>query len=173
MKKIFFLTLVLFEISIQSQITTFQINNYSSYYLYGRFGAYGISNNCFPAVNAPVDGDHIVPPNIVNVNYNYYNSSTSIVPINNWWVQTSPTSPGGIRASTHPSLSHYGAISMNTDWVYYWFQTKDASLNPYDDFQMGVVTCGWTSNNTYFAGSYAEAEWFTIGGYTYVQVYDL
>lgn len=172
MKKISALFILLTCASLQAQLTTLVINNYSNYYLYGRLGANGLSGNCFPGVNAPVDGDHIVQPNTLGISYKYSNSNTAATPINNWWVQTGATSPGMIRSYSHPSLISSGTISNNTDWSYYWFQIKDSSLQPYGDFTMGSTTaCGGSGNLTYQSGSYAEAEWFTIGGYTYVQIY--
>lgn len=174
MKKFFYLSLLLACASLQAQISTLVINNYSSYYLYGRFGANGLSGNCFPAINAPVDGDHIVQPNTLNINYKFYNSNLAATPVNNWWVQTSLTSPGTIRSFNHVSLNPSGVLSTNTDWTFYWFQTKDSALLPYDDFTMGVTNaCSASSNVTNQTGTYAEAEWFTIGNFTYVQIYDI
>lgn len=179
MKKLFLFLILSVSMLSYGQVTSFMINNYSSYYLKGRFGAMGSNGNCHPTVSPNTDGDYVVPPLTTGIEYRHFRSSnSSSLPITEWYVRMSPANPIQPRQYDHPTFFSTSVVTLNTDWAFFWFQTYDGGGTNYEDFTMGNPVydiCGNGSNYTYQSGTsgLAEAEWFTIGPYTYVQIFDL
>lgn len=180
-KLIILLLLILFVSKFNSQISNFVINNYSSMTLEGTLHANAISGSCYPRVlsNDPSGMNIIVPsgtPSVPStVSYKKYalaNDPATNFPLSQWWVQTASTNPGIYRPVGHPSLQPAGTLATNTNWTGFYFVTKNGSVY-YEEHFMGdpayfsCTGCLYTYNN----GGYTEAEYFSIGDITYVQVY--
>lgn len=175
------LVILLFAGKFSSQMSTFVVNNYSSMTLEGNLHANSTSGSCYPrvlsaepnALNIIVpSGSATVPSTVSFKKYAFANDPATNFPLSQWWVQTTATSAGGYRPVGHVSLSPSGIIATNTKWTGFYFVTKNGTTY-YEEHFMGdpayysCTACLYTYNN----GGYTEAEWFSIGDYTYVQVY--
>jgi hypothetical protein len=175
MKKLIVSTLVLCGALSFAQSTPLMIHNYSKLSLEGRLmacsrinpGGYPVA---FAAPNLPY-GVYTVPPLTTDVEYVTLNTSVaSLLPILKWYVTTA----GGTTAYNYNDPSMAG-ISSSVEWAMYHFVTKDDQGNGVDTFTMGnpiVSNMAGFSTNLYQLGTTAEAEWFSISGMVYLQVYD-
>jgi len=167
MKKITLLAFMLLGCCTFSQSTRLVINNYSSYNLVGRLiaGSPTVANSyLIAAPNTP--GSYTVPALMTDIQYTSFDTSgLSTLPIYNWYLAA------GMFPYNDPAVS---ALVPVSEWATFYFQTKDNAGNSYEDFRIGNPAIssgiGFTSSS-YQLGSYSEAEWFDIGGYTYLQVY--
>src|SRR5690606_16530486 len=170
-----------------AQVNTLVINNYSSLILEGVTYANAVSGSCYPAISSvnPTNFNIVVPAgtpsNPSTVSYDKYingNNASTNYPLTQWWVQTASTSPPGYRPllpTPHASFNLGGALDTNTNWTGFYFVTKDANNNYFEEhpignpayYVSGCTPCAFSYNYAV----YTEAEWFTIGNNTYVQVY--
>ncbi|MCS3531411.1 hypothetical protein [Chryseobacterium sp. JUb7] len=168
MKKITLLALTLLGCYSFSQSTRLVINNYSVYNLEGRLiaGSPTTSNaGLIAAPNAPY-GSYTVPALMTDIQYNSFDTSgISLLPIDNWYLAS------GSYPYNHPNVT---ALVPVAEWATFYFQTKDSAGNNFDDFRIGNPAISGAIGFTSFSsqtGTYSDAEWFDIGGYTYLQVY--
>lgn len=174
MKKVLLFLIVACGTSFSAQQTKLVINNYTANDYRGVI--YAAGSNCYPIVGNTYYPSPTYSPLIVTagntVNVDSY--STGTVPF--WDVQTAAANPVLIRPYTHGSLIISGTISQNTDWFVSKFGMYYPGTNtsiPYMNASVssGVSPCStapsyYTNPNTTF-----EAEWFTIGNYSYLQLY--
>ncbi|MCS3531419.1 hypothetical protein [Chryseobacterium sp. JUb7] len=169
MKKIIYSLSMLCGVFAFSQSKVLTINNYSQFKLEGRLMAANsaptITNPVvYAAPNAPY-GVYTVPPFLTDIEYKTLSTSGySILPIDTWYV-TDPTY-GGSYAFNNPVMD---TVSSMVEWGRFDFVAKDNAGNPVDGFAMGEP---FTGAVYYTLGTHSEADWFTIGDYTYLQVYD-
>lgn len=182
MKKIIIIiVLMLFTSNFIAQTNTFVVNNYSSMILEGRLYANANSGSCYPSIISSSSSQNIIIPPGTNsnpsiVSYTKYADANDIItnfPLTQWWVQTASTSPAGYRPVASASLNANGPIAMGTNWTGFYMVTRYPNGNYAEEHPVGNpayfnCTSCYTSYN--FAGI-TEAEWFTIGTYTYVQVF--
>lgn len=118
----------------------------------------------YAAPNAPY-GSYTVPALLTDVEYPTLSTSGySILPIDSWFV-TDPVY-GGNHAFNTPTID---TLTSMVEWGRFHFVAQDSAGNGVDTFIMGEPAAG----GVYYAlGVETEAEWFTIGGSTYLQVYD-
>lgn len=182
MKNLSILLLFLLSVTkVSSQTGTFIVNNYSILTLEGNLHANSNTGSCYPRVlsSDPSDLNITVPPGTPSipstVSYTKYataNDPSTNFPLNQWWVQSAATSVGVYRPVAHPSIAPTGTIATYTHWTGFYFVTKSPT-SYYEEHFMGepaYFSCTGCLY-TYHDGGTTEAEWFTIGDYTYVQVY--
>lgn len=174
MKKILILLSFGFSFTAFAQQSKLIINNYTGYDYRGVISAAG--PNCYPSVSNTYYPDPTYLPLIVtagnSANVDLY--STGLVPF--WDVQTSATNPVVIRPFNHPSLNSSGTISQNTNWYvskFGMYYSGTTTSIPYMNASVsnGVSACStapsyYSNPNTTF-----EAEWFTIGSFSYLELY--
>lgn len=182
MKKLVFIILVTVFGNMFSQTSIFVVNNYSAMTLEGILYANPTTVTCYPMITSthPSVFNIIVQPGTPSMpytvsykKYKFANDPATNFPLSQWWVQVS-ASTGSYRSVLHPSFNIGGVFDTQTNWTGFYFVTKDASGyheehpigNP-DYFLAGCTPCAFSYNNA----GITEAEWFTIGEYTYVQVY--
>lgn len=186
MKKLLVILFLTFCVVSFAQLSHLIINNYSPYQVKTRFGASSSAGNCIPAVssNPPAGTSLFNIPAAFNPGLTpftteyekYAYSNSSAIPIMEWFVKTSSTSPGINRVYNHPVLTPLGPVAQNTDWSYFSFQTHDGNGNSFDDFYLSLsALCAGAPITTYISGTYSEAETFTITSgstiYTYAMIY--
>lgn len=173
MKKLIISALVFCGVFSFAQSTPLVINNYSKLSLEGRLMACNRISGypvAFAAPNPPY-GTYTVPPLTTDVKYVTLNTSgISSLPILKWYVTTA----GGSTAYNYNDPAMAG-VSSSVEWAMYHFVTKDDQGNGADTFMIGnpiVSNMAGFSTNLYQLGTTAEAEWFSISGMVYLQVYD-
>ncbi|WP_144282713.1 hypothetical protein [Chryseobacterium echinoideorum] len=173
MKKIFLTFSLLLSAIAFSQVSTLVINNYTTYKLTGRLRAADLTN-CVPELymgNILSSGNFTIPASSSTEYSKYYTANTATVPVFDYLVRMSNTTPASVLPYNHPNVL---AISPTTDWSFFAFDVRDASNNVLDHFEIGVAPCAG-NYPTNQLGSASETEWFTIasGGsvYSYIQVY--
>lgn len=150
------------------------INNYTNYDYRGVIIAAG--TNCSPSISNTYYPEPTYMPLIVaaNTSADVGLFSTGTVPF--WDVHLSQTNPFVIRPFNHPSLSPGGVISQNTDWymskfgMYYPGTTTSV---PYMNTSVSSGVSACSTEPSYYISPYTsfEAEWFTIGTISYLEIY--
>ena len=175
MKKILLLLSLSLSAAAFSQVSTLVINNYSAYTLTGRLRATDLTN-CVPEIymgNTLASGNFTIPPTTTTDYPKYYTANTAPIPVNDFLVRLSYTSPATVLAYNDPNMY---AISPTTDWSFFAFDVRDpGSINTvYDHYDIGVAPCAATYP-TNGIGTVSETEWFTItsGGtiFSYINIY--
>lgn len=175
--------MLFFTLLYNGQITSLFINNYTPHYIKARIFANGLNGNCYPSViSEPSPGQStwqmppaFSPTDPFNVTYEkYYYSDLASVPVMNWYRKTSATNPYIYTSHNSAAFLPTGVIATNTDWSFMWMQTFDGGNISLDDFFVGspANNCNGPAT-TYQVGTYSEAEWFTIGNNTFVQIYEI
>lgn len=175
MKKLIITALLFCGVCSFAQSTPLMINNYSKLRLEGRLMACSrINTNGYPVAFAapnPPYGVYTVPPLTTDVEYVTLNTSgLSSQPILQWYITTA----GGSNTYNYNDPAMAG-VSSSVEWAMYHFVTKDDQGNGVDTFMMGnpmVSNMAGFSTNFNQVGTTAEAEWFSISGMVYLQVYD-
>jgi hypothetical protein len=113
----------------------------------------------------------VVSGNTANVGL--YSSGTEV---SYWDVQTASTNPVAIRSYTHPAVSAFNPVSLNTDWQHskfemYYTGTNTPVPNTTVNISSGTNACYTWSSYYYNNNSGLEVEWFKIGNYSYIQIY--
>lgn len=175
MKKILLLLSLSLSTIAFSQISTLVINNYSVYTVTGRLRAADITN-CVPELymgNTLGSGNFTIPAGTTTDYPKYYTSNVAPIPVNNFLVRMSNTTPASVIPYNHPNIF---TISPTTDWSFFSFDVRDpASINTvYDHYDIGVAPCAGNYPSS-GVGTVSETEWFTItsGGtiFTYINIY--
>lgn len=176
MKKLIYLLFVVLYSSYNSQQSTMIINNFSAYDYRGEIDATG-PNNCFPKVSNTTYPAPLYSPLLVaagaTVDVGTYNSNNAV---SNWTVQTSAINPSSVRLYNNPTLQPSGIIATSTDWTFskftmYQSGTNTSLPNSGVNISNGNSPCSAAPSYYNNPNIPLEAEWFKIGGYTYLQIY--
>lgn len=176
MKRIIFLLLVTICSSLSAQQSKLIVNNYTPFDYQGVIIATGLAG-CYPSVSntyypePPYHPLKIGPGMTSNVGL--FSSGIEVL---NWDVQSASTNPVNVRYFTHPAVDSLGIIAQSTEWQHskfsmYYAGTSTSVPNTTVNISSGTNVCytwpSYYSNTT----NTLEAEWFSIGGYTYLQIY--
>ena len=191
MNKILFLISFATSLIVYAQQKHLIINNYTAYDFWGNVEARGINgpSPCYPVLSPvtssaggafwiTVPAAPLTSPYFTTLDVGLY-SSGPVIPY--FSVFTSPSSTGiPARPFGHISLIPTGTISTNSDWDESKFHmtypgTTNYIPNGGVNLSRGISPCSpaYPSNfNMSFSPTYPiAADWFTIGTYTYIEVY--
>lgn len=174
MKRFLFSLTVFCCALLNAQQTKLTINNFTTNDYRGLI--YATNNSCYPMVGNTYYPEPTYMPLIVPAGVSTMISSFSSGIVPYWDVQTSATNPVLIRPYYHAAVSPTSTVALNTDWAFSKFGMYYPGTTTSIPYMNAGVSSGSSpcfSAPSYFTSPYTtfEAEWFTISGESFLQLY--